>query len=187
MPFAFAAAPRPVTNRLALKTHRRSLWRLTPTSARPQPSPSRHSIPISDRSAPSELDQPNRPRHNRQPHYPHSARRPTERTCPAVSSPEASRTPAAQAGGIVPHAAGVREPLTNCEVGALQWDVRFALQMRRAEAVRPRNQYQGGGRPRYLSLNRREQVGPRTTCTKRQRGTSQKGSPLRQAIEGLAF
>src|SRR5262249_30068372 len=38
-------------------------------------------------------------------------RRTTERTWPAVSSLDASRAPAASVSGIVPHAAGVREPL----------------------------------------------------------------------------
>ena len=44
------------------------------------------------------------------------ARGTTERTRPAVSSPEASPTPAARVCRIVPHAAGVREPLTQADI-----------------------------------------------------------------------
>ena len=118
MLLALAAGLRPGRSRLGSTPHRRTLLRVIPTYAPPQsPSPC-YSVPAGARLTRPELGQPNRPSHNGQRHYPHSARGTTERTCPAVSSPEASRTPATRVCGTA-RAAGVREPLTIAEVSAL--------------------------------------------------------------------
>jgi hypothetical protein len=85
MPFAFAAGPRPARTRLGLKPHRRTLLRLIPIYTEPQRQSSRHPVPIDNRFAPLELGHLNQPSHNGRRHYPHSARRTTERTWPAVS------------------------------------------------------------------------------------------------------
>src|SRR6266481_1303683 len=80
--------------------HRRTLLRVIPIYLPPQsPSPC-HSVPAGHCLTWPELGQPSAPSHNGQHHYLHSGGT-TERTCPAVSSPEASRTPAARVYGLV--------------------------------------------------------------------------------------
>ena len=69
------------------------------------------SVPGGDHLPQLSPGQANPPSYNGQRHYPHNARGTTAPTCPAISSPEASRTPAARACGTV-RAEGVREPVT---------------------------------------------------------------------------
>jgi hypothetical protein len=79
LPFAFAAAPRPVRNRLGLKPHRPSLLRLVPAYAGPRLPLSPHYVPIDDRFVLPALAVPNQSMHLGQPQYPHSAcRTPSE-------------------------------------------------------------------------------------------------------------
>ena len=87
-------------------------------------SPPRYALPIGDRFAPPEFDHSNRLRPTANTTIP-IVRRTTEPTWPAVSSPEACRTPAARVCGIVLQAAGVRQPLAEPDDGECLRSVRW--------------------------------------------------------------
>src|SRR5260370_39488596 len=96
MLLVLAVGLRPGRDRRGSSPHRRTLLRVIPIYLPPQsPSPC-HSVPAGHCLTSPELGQPSAPSHNCQHHYLHSAGT-TERTCPAASSPEASRTPTAPA------------------------------------------------------------------------------------------